>query len=807
MKKLLMSLVAVVAFATLNAQSVTPKNITGIVKDSLTQQPLPQATVALLEGTRSLANTQSTETGSFTLSTITPGNYTLTISSVGYEKKSMPITVKSDNTTIDLGTIWLITEGKQLSGVTVTAEKALLEDKGDRLIYNAEKDASNAGGTAADVLRKIPALTVDLDGNVQLRGNSNLKVLINGKPSAMMARNLADALRQMPAHLIKSVEVITNPGAKYDAEGAAGVINIITKKGLQGFNGTVTASGGNMNRSLGSRLSLRKKKIGLSLALSGYQYRNIRESEVVRSAFSNGSLVNTLTQNNEADNLGTGGNGELSFDFDPDSTTHLNFSANVWGGDFPSDETSHINLVDHTGQEIQRFRNVKHFSNPYGNGQLDLGYTKSLKKKDQEFSLLTQFSRMPDNYFYTTDRYILEEISYRDKSTNYSRNREYTVQADYTHPFTFNGRKDTTSLKLELGSKAIIRDIGSEFNVEQSLDGHSEMVPDPSQSNQFDYTQRVYSGYTSVRLNNQRKWGLNAGARIEHTEIKGNFVTSSTHINTQYNNLIPSITLSKGIKQQTLKASYTQRITRPLIWYLNPWINQSDPKNIYTGNPALKPEINHAIELGHSINGKKGFSLNTSLYWRSANNAIEYLTRVDATGVSISKPENIAQRKAYGININAAGQPNKNWNLSGGTDVRYVDLNSVALQQRNNGYMWSINTNTSYKLPKEFTIQAYASWYSGWISLQGSNSGSYWYGLSAKHAFWDKKATLTAGVNNPFQRGIWQKNQQSSASFQSESNYFFVNRSYRLTFEYRFGKVSADGGKEGKKIRNDDSGR
>jgi ferric enterobactin receptor len=807
MTRLLISLIGFIASVASNAQTATPRNITGMLKDSLTHQPVPQATIALLAGTKSMANTQSSETGSFILSNISPGDYTLAISSVGYEKKGISITVKSDSVSINLETIWLMTEGKQLKGVTVTAEKALLEDKGDRLVYNAEKDASNAGGTAADVLRKIPALTVDLEGNVQLRGNSNIKVLINGKPSAMMARNLADALRQMPAHLIKTVEVITSPGAKYDAEGAAGVINIITKKGLQGFNGTVTASGGNMSRNIGTRLSLRKKKISFSLAVSGYQYQNIRESEVVRSAFSNGTLANTLTQNTSADNLGTGGNGELSFDFDPDSTTHLNFSANVWGGDFPSDETNLNYMVDASGQEIQRFRNEKHFTNPYGNGQLDLGYTKTLKKKDQEFSLLTQFSRMPDNYFYNTDRYILDEISYRDKSTNYSRNREYTIQTDYTHPFTFNGRKDTTSMKLEIGSKAIIRDIGSEFRVEQSLDGHSEMVPDPSQSNEFDYTQRVYSGYTSLRLNNQRKWSMNAGARIEHTEIKGNFVTSGTHINTQYNNLIPSMTLSKGIKQHTLKASYTQRITRPLIWYLNPWLNQSDPKNIYTGNPTLKPELSHSLELGHSINGKKGFSLNTSLYWRSANNAIEYLTRVDAAGVSISQPENIAQRKAYGININASSQPNKNWNLSGGTDVRYVDLNSIALQQRNNGYVWSFNMNTSYKLPKEITLQAYGSWFSGWISLQGSNSGSYWYGLSAKHVFWDKKATLTAGVNNPFQRGVWQKNQQSGASFQSTSNYFFVNRSYRLTFEYRFGKLSAEGGKEGKKIRNDDSGR
>jgi ferric enterobactin receptor len=807
MPKLLLCLLIVMLSKLVSSQT-NSSIIYGTIKDSISQKPITQATITLLKGTTAVYNIASNDSGTFKFTNISDGIYNLEFSYVGYAKTKKSISISNNNKqVINLGTIYLKEEGTQLKNVTVVAEKALIEDKGDRLIYNAEKDISNTGGTAADVLRKIPSLTVDLDGNVQMRGNSNIKVLVNGKPSAMMARNLADALRQMPAHLIKSVEVITSPGAKYDAEGAAGVINIITKKGLQGFNGSLSASGGDMGRNLSTRLSLKKKKMAFSVAVSGYQYRNIRESNGVRSSFFNGVLINTLTQYSKSDNLGTGGNGELSFDWDPDSTSHINLSANVWGGDFPSDEITDNYVQDANGLLLQQFRNDKRFTNPYGNGQLDLGYTKTLKKKGQEFSLLTQFSRMPDNYFYTTDRYILDKIIYRDKSDNYSRNREYTFQADYTHPFTIHGRKDTTNLSLELGSKAIIRDIGSEFRIYQSLDGQSEMVEDPTQSNDFDYIQRVYSGYTSLRFNTMKKWNINAGARIEHTEIDGNFSTTGTRIKTRYNNIIPSITFSKGIKKHTLKTSYTQRITRPLIWYLNPWVNQSDPKNLFTGTPTLEPELNHAIELGHSLSGKNGFSLNSSLYWRGTDNAIEYIAKVDAAGISIFKPENIAQRSAYGININTSSQPIKNWNLSGGTDIRYVDLQSKALNQRNDGYMWSANMNTSYKLPKEFTIQAYGSYYSGWISLQGNNTGSYWYGFSGKHEFWDKKATLTAGINNPLKRAFTQKSKQSAPSFQSETEHQFVNRSFRITFEYRFGKLSAEGGKQGKKIMNDDSGR
>ncbi|HEX9958321.1 MAG TPA: TonB-dependent receptor, partial [Fibrella sp.] len=690
--------------------------------------------------------------------------------------------------------------------VTVTANKALVEDKGDRLVYNASADISNAGGTAADVLRKVPTLTVDLNGNVQMRGNGNIRVLVNGKPSAMMARNLADALRQMPANVIKTIEVITSPGAKYDAEGAAGIINIITKKGLRGFNGSVNVTGGDRNRSLGTSLSAKTGKIGLNLSTNVYQYRNTFENKSVRTALLSGQPATILTQRNSADNTGTGGYGELAFDYDPDSTNHLNFSANVWGGNFPNNSNNYVSLTDAGGNLLQAFRNESRFRNPYGNGQLDLGWTKTFKP-EQEFSILGQFSRMPDNYFYNTDRFTPDEVLiFREKSTNYSRNKEYTFQADYVHPFPIRSKKDTSTLKVEIGSKAIIRDIGSEVRVEQALNGRSELVPDPTQNNDFDYTQRVISGYTSLRWNNKAKWSINAGARLEHTEIKGNFLTTGTQIRSDYNNLIPSITISKGINASTFKVSYTQRITRPLIWYLNPWVNRSDPKNISTGTPTLNPEVNHATEFGHSLSKPSGFSLNTAVYWRLTDNAIEYVTRIDTGSTSISQPLNIARRTTMGFNLNMSSKPNKNWNLNSGGDLRYQEI--IAPTQRNSGWTWNVNLNTTYKLPKDYTLQAYTGINSGWIGLQRRGTNIfYWYGLSAKKTFWDQKASLTFGANNPFTERMRQENSEQAPTFTSRSESFFVNRSFRLTFEWRFGQMSADGGKQGKKIANDDSGR
>ncbi len=803
-----------------NAQSpALPGKISGSLTDSTSARPVPYATVALMDGTRLVTGTTTDGAGAFILPGLPLGRFQLRLSFVGYQSKSLPVTLTAEQPTLAMGPVGLRVEGKTLGEVNVTGQKALVEDKGDRLVYNAEKDIANAGGTAVDVLRKVPMLTVDLNGNVSMRGNSNLKVLINSKPSAMMARNLADALRQMPANTIKAVEVITSPGAKYDAEGAAGVINIITKKALQGFNGSINATGGNFNNSVGTNLNLKKKKVGVSLSANVYNYRNIAESSTRRTSLQNGQPVSLLTQQNRLDNWGLGGYGEMSADYDFDSTSRVNLAANVWGGNFPNNSVSTVRLTDPAGTPLQAFRNEIQFGNPYGNGQLDLGYTKTfrrppgvageLRASPAEFSLLTQYSRMPDNYFYDTDRYSItgELLQYREHSSNYSRNKEYTLQADYTHPLSRQGPKDTTTFTLELGAKTILRDIGSEFRVEQSADGGGPLVANPALSNDFGYRQAIYSGYTSLRVETKRGWSLSGGARLEYTGIRADFITTQTKFTTDYRNLIPSLTVSKKIGAQTLKISYTQRITRPLIWYLNPWVNAADPKNINVGNPYLNPELLHATEWSHSVTTKKGLSVNSSLYWRQTDNAIEYLSTVDSAGVATNRPRNIAQRKAYGLNINLSGQPNKDWNLSGGIDGRYVYLNSRALNQSNRGLVWSFNLNSTYKLPHNYTLQVNGNYGTGWVSLQGNSSGWLWYGLSAKRELWDKKAGLTLSLNNPFARGFTQINQQQAPTFVAESRWTNVNRSVRLTFEWRFGQMTAGGGKQSKKISNDDRGR
>lgn len=786
--------------------------VSGVLSDSLTTKPVPFATVALKTADNKLVTGVTTkEDGGFLLETVAVGEYKLEISFVGYRTKLLEaIRITTEKPRIELGLIKLVPDTKNLKEVAVVGQKTLVEDKGDRLVYNAEKDATNTGGTAADVLRKVPMLTVDLDGNVKMRGSGNIKVLVNGKPSSIMARNLADALKQMPANIIKSVEVITSPGAKYDAEGSAGVINIITKKAIQGTNGTVNLTWGNLNRSIGGNLNVKGKKLGVAISLNGDQFRGIGETSSTRTALANGIPTSILKQSTFRDNTGTSGYGELSIDYDPDTTNRINFSANAWGGAFPNNSTLTSSLTDTQGNVIQAYQRKIQFRNPFGNTEFNLGWTKSFKKPGREFSILTQYARMPDNYYYTIQQTGIESTlpTYLERSTNLSRNNEYTLQTDYVHPLTARTKQDTLNFKLEAGAKTILRNIGSEYVIEQATSGlEQDYTIDPNRSSEFTYSQQVTSGYTSLKIDSKRKWNLTAGARLENTSIQGDFVTTKTRFSNQYQNLIPSFTLAKTFHtKHTVKVSYTQRISRPMIWYLNPYKNYSDPKNVQTGNPYLNPELTHATEVSYSTFGKEGSSFNAALFWRQTNNSIEWLTTVDAQGAALSSPQNIGRNASYGANMNVTLQPNKQTNISLNTDLTYVDLTSVALNQRTSGWVWSVGPNASYKLPKDFTLQANGYVNSGWISLQSRNSGWYYYGLSAKKEFMDKKITMTLNLNNPFNRSNRQTGEQFAPTFTAQNTSLFVNRSVRLTLSFKFGQMSS-GGKQSKKISNDDGRR
>ncbi|UHG93754.1 TonB-dependent receptor (plasmid) [Spirosoma oryzicola] len=745
----------------------TSGQITGILVDSITRQPVPFATVALLSGDGLILTGQTTiESGHFTFTKLALGNYGLQITYVGYRLRTLTgVRLTASQPIQNLGSIPFRSESRQLNEVQVTAQKALIEEKPDRLVYNAGSDITNKGGTAVDVLRKAPMLTVDVSGNVQIRGSASIKVLLNGRPSGLLARNLSEALKMIPANTILAVEVMTSPAARYDAEGAGGVINIITKKQLKGSNGNLDATAGNYVQSLGGSYGFRREKFGLTFSGNANAEREKSLAEMTRTSLVDGRPAGELFQRNYANNVSRGWFGDLSMEYAFDTLNRVNLSVSSWGGIWPNSSTLYNRFRNADNRATQEYNQIVDQKNPFGNIEWNLGYTRTFHKPKQELSVLGQYSYTFDNNRYASNQFDLaNQLIYRETSTNLSHNPQWTWQIDYIHPFSKSGRH-----LFEVGAKMVQRNVRSVYGVYVSQpDDVNRLVLSDDRSNTFTYNQQVMAGYASLKLTSKTLWTLQLGTRLENTTMAGQFKSTISPFDVHFINLVPSIVLSKQLSEQhSIKASYTQRISRPMIWDLNPYVNASDPKNLMAGNPQLRPEIAHLAELASSLTTKNGAYLNLNLYRRQTANSIEDVRTVDTSGVSLTIRQNVARNERTGLNFNASGQLGRNWKLNGGGEFYYAHFNSPSLRVQNAGWLWQATLNMAYQLPRNYSVQANGLYSTGWILLQGKNSAWHDYSLAVRKEFWDKKASLILGVNNPFTYPFRQQNGSQSDTFRA----------------------------------------
>lgn len=797
---LLLLLSGLYGFLPAHAQPVPAGVLEGRLTDSAEQLPVSFATV-VLSSDKGQEVGLSDSLGVFRFHNLSAGSYTLRCSFTGYRELVRSGITVTDSTPIQLGTLVMQTDARTLRGVTVTARKALVQDKGDRLVYNAENDITNTGGTALEVLEKAPMVSVDPSGSIQMRGSDNLKVLLNGKPSGMMARNLSQVLKSIPASNIKAIEIITSPSAKYDAEGAAGVINIITKKPLQGLSGNLELTGGWLRQSTSGSLHMNKGKFGLSFNGNFSRDRNYGWNENLRTLSSGAALF----QSNDYDNTGLNGYAELSATYDADTNNLLSLSVSSWYDRAPNKTLLYNRSTSEMGSITEEYRQNIDFVTPSANVTTDLAYTRKMKRPNQELTVLGEYSYTFDNYFYTSDRYDMGSmVMDREKSRNKSKGTEYTLQLDYAHPLNASG-----TYLLEAGAKTIIRSVNSNYTSDVSLPGDPDhLIPDPSRSNLFDYRQYVYSGYSSLKLNLPKDWLLVVGGRLEQTRLDGDFRSTGTSFSIHFNNVVPSLILSRKIGQaHTVKMTYTQRIRRPQVWDLNPFVNASDPKNLRTGNPELRPEISYIGELAYSYAGEKGFNCNISAFGRQTDRVFQWLTTVDAaSGVGLTRPDNIAVFRIGGLTVNSTVNISKAWTASINGETFYASVNSDQLHMKNGGWNWWGNLNTSYRFPKDFTAQLFIRYNSGWIWLQGRRSAWYSYVFAVRKEFWEKKAGLTLGVANPFTRYFHQDRIEQTRDFRSVNDSYYRIRDIRLSLNLQFGG-QGDKRREARKVHNDDGGR
>jgi outer membrane receptor protein involved in Fe transport len=828
-KNLLLALFTLISAALLAQQPELPKGngkISGIVMDSLDNVPVQFATVALNNPAtnKPIDGTVADENGKFTLAKVPNGQFDVVISFVGYTTKTFRVNITDKNDDVNLGTIKFSFGAEFLNDVVVEAQRSIMEERVDRTVYNADQDKTTAGGDASDVLRRVPMLSVDLDGNVSMRGNSNVQVLINNKPSTIMASSIADALKQIPADQIKSVEVITSPSAKYDAEGSSGIINIITKKNtLQGLTLNIDAGAGLRGSNLGLNGNYRKGKMGFSLGgfgRAGYNVVGSFESNQVRTGSDIDGDFQTINVQT-AETLRRDLFGRYQFGWDYDINKNNNISASVRygmrnGWNFQNDLTT--NTTDRFGVESQTIRqaDTKDLS---GTVDVNLDYTRYFSKPQREFSVLAMLSRndRTNNFITMTE----EPTVSGTRNDNESYNQEVTFQADYQTPIS------PTQL-VEVGGKNISRTVSSDyayFTLNTSTgeyEPNSTIVAPP---NVFNYNQNVSAGYLSYTYNSKSKYSFKAGGRYEYTSINANFENTSTDDVSNipaYGTFVPSINVSRKLKAgNTLKAAYNKRIQRPSIQFLNPneqWSN-GNSLLVTKGNPTLDPEFTDNYELSYSTY-IKGTTLNFSGFFRNTTGAIQSI-RTSRGDTLFTTYANIGQEQAYGLNFFGNVNIGSKFTLNGGIDSYYtvLDNNKPGVENiQNSGWVVSGRLFGNYALKNGWGLQFFTHARGRQVSLQGYQGAFRMYNLGVRKEFNNKKGSFGFGLENFLQTGLTIKGQTISRTYDPnyELNGFSTtlvqnnknvmkNLSFRFNVSYRIGKMSFDQQPKRKRsVNNDD---
>ncbi|MBS1545668.1 MAG: TonB-dependent receptor [Bacteroidetes bacterium] len=801
--------IGITAFGQVN--QTTPKGhgrIIGTVLDD-NKQPVEFATVALVGPTsdKPIDGAICDDKGKFAIVKVPNGNYRLIISFIGYENTVVKDIVISDKKNfIDVGNQGLATTSKQLEAVVVEGQKVLVEEKVDRTVYNAENDNTAKGGDATDVLKRVPMLSVDMDGNVSLRGNQNIKVLINNKPSTITASSVADALKQIPADQIKTVEVITSPSAKYDAEGSAGIINIVTKKNtLQGMNLNIDGSTGYRGSNLSLNGGYRKGKLGISLGGFG------RSGYNVTGRFTNSQLTTNTTTGAQTLNIQDAatrrqdlfGNLNAGIDYDINKTNSLtggirfgtrngwNYQDNLLTSTYQNDLLTGTSLRNVNTQDLSN------------NIDASLNYTHTFAKPQREFSVLTLYSRNNRTNDFTNS--ILNQTDLTTASRlmneNKSFNEEITVQADYQTPIS-------TNQLLEVGGKNISRNVSSDYKYFSSV-GEGTYVPiaNSSLANVFNYNQNITAGYLAYTYSSKSGYSLKAGSRYEYTTINANFATEKTPVVIpSYGVLVPSVNLSKKLKSGTVKIAYNRRIQRPSIQFLNPNYQASNPYNASIGNPNLGPEYTNNYELSYNtfINST---NLTFSTFVRNTDNAIQPIRNVKGDTV-VTTYKNIGKEDAYGGSIFANVNVSNKLSLNGGADIYYAILKNndpnPLYTASNQGWVVGYRFFGSYNITKGWGLQFFSFYRGRQVQLQGVQGSFYIYSLSIRKDLPNKKGSIGFGAEQFFTPAMRIPSYTVSPVVQQNSTNELHNMNFKITFSYRIGKMSFDQPRRKKSISNDD---
>jgi len=794
-------------------QSGITGKVTGAIIDEATEEPIPYATVVLksLKDSSTVNGVITDENGEFKLTNIKLATYKLEVSFVGYANYTQKIELTPKSPDVDLKKVSLATDANQLDEVVVSGQRATIENKIDRIVYNAEQDVANAGGDASDVLRRTPLLSVDQDGNVSLRGSQNIQILINGKPSSMFGASPGDALKMIPSDQIKSVEVITSPSAKYDGEGTAGIINIITKKKTpQGFAGNVNATlGTRINREV-LGINAGAGRFGFNLNGSSFQsWPQTSITDFTQTSTDDAGNTTTLNQFGGSENYRIGYFGNAGAFYDFNAYHSLSTSIRLRGFNSSNEGTN-------TVENLRNQNLLNTYDRFTDNTSQRAGYEWSLdyvmkfpEQEGREFSASYKIDgNVNDTEFFirqdennTANQY---EVARNDNDGN---NRENTVQIDYAHPV---GEK----FKVETGVKSILRDITSDFDYSFQAEGNDDYVRVDDRSDIFFYNQDVYAGYVSTQYSLTKKLGMIAGVRYEFTDISGSFQEAEGRDfdgdSLEYDNWLPSIILNQRFgKASSVKLAYNRRISRPSLRNVNPYIQIGNVNNRTIGNPSLGPEVSDNLELGYNT-FFKGTSLNISTFYNRTESVIQSFTLTEITAnmdtLATTRFDNLGTQDNFGINLFASVKLFKIWTVRGGINANYQMARGLiqGVERENNALLLSGNLNSNITLPHDIIIDAFGFARPRQQTLQGFNPAFSIFGIGAKKKIWDERGSIGISIIEPFQKRKPFRSEIENENFSQRSVFAVPFRSFGINFTYKFGKLDYKARQRRSKINNND---
>ena len=804
----------------------TSFQIQGILLDSITRQGEPYATIKVARKEspqKAVKMLVSDMNGKFKERVPGSGSFLLTITSVGRTTITRPFTASQGEKLIDFGTMLVSDASNELGQIEVVAQKPLVKADVDKIEYNIQDDPDSQSNSLLEMLRKVPLVTVDGEDNIKVNGSSSFKVYVNGRPNNMMSNNPTEVLKSMPANSIKHIEVITNPGPKYDAEGVGGILNIVTVgSGMEGY--TATFSGNVSNNGGGGSLfsTVQKGKLTVS-ARYNYDYSKQPKSH---SGGTRTTLPERLTEHSSDvlyENSNKGNHrfhaGSLEASYEIDTLRLVSMSFGLWGGGYRGNRDGH-QLGSHPSLgELYEYATVGRTKNSWFSIDGGIDYQRLFHTKNRmltfSYKINTNPSTSDDYTDYVNKTAVPEWEDFIHRLTNLhtdgkQHTTEHTFQVDYTTPI---GKLHT----IEGGVKYILRDNAADNDrYEQTSDSpEADYAFDEEYSSHYKHQNDILAAYLGYGLK-WKKLSGRLGLRYEftHQEVKY-LLGKGEDFQKDFNDLVPSASIGYQLTDlSNLRLGYNMRIYRPGIWYLNPYLDDSNPSNLSQGNPNLNSEKSHNLNLSYS-NFTQKFNLNVGIHYSFTNNSIEHVNTLmqdteipglqNPTGKEVlySTYYNMGKNRTVGLNGYV------NWNATSNTRL-YLNINGSyvyikgAENLKNDGWTMFAFGGIQQTLPKDWRISLNLMGQTPWIMLQGKGSRFFDYSLSVNKSFLKKRLTLSAYASNFFKKYKRNSSHLEDVNFVQDSYNRYTRQRFGFSISYRIGELKASVKKATRSISNDD---